>query len=117
MSDSTYTIDATGKRLGRVATEAATVLMGKHKTTFAKNKEGDTSVTIENASKLSIDERKREQKEYQRYSGYPGGRKTLRMEEVIEKKGYQEIVRNAVKGMLPKNKLQAPRLKRLNVTE
>lgn len=117
MADNTHTIDANGKKLGRVATEAAHVLMGKHGTSFARNKAGDTSVVIENAGKLSIDDKKREQKIYKRYSGYPGGQKTLRMEEVIEKKGYEAIVRNAVKGMLPKNKLQAPRLKRLTVSE
>ena len=117
MTTDTHTIDATGKKLGRVATEAATVLMGKHKSDFAPYKQGDTSVTIENASQLSISEKKREQKEYDRYSGYPGGRKTLRMEEVIEKKGYGEVVRMAVKGMLPKNKLQALRMKRLTISE
>lgn len=114
---STHTIDASGKALGRVATEAATYLMGKHSPTFRKNKEGDTSVKIVNASKLSISEKKREQELYSRYSGYPGGLRQLRMEEVIDKKGYREILRIAIKGMLPKNRLQAPRLKRLTISE
>ncbi|NBD74384.1 50S ribosomal protein L13 [Patescibacteria group bacterium] len=113
----TYTIDATGKKIGRIATEAARVLMGKHTPSYAPNKAGTTRVSIENASQLSITEGKLRQKEYDRYSGYPGGRSTLRMEEVIEKKGHKEIVRHAVKGMLPKNRLQAPRLKRLTVTD
>ncbi len=113
----TYTIDATGRKLGRVASEAARVLMGKHTTGYAPHKAGTTHVVIEHAGKLVIDEGKLLQKEYDRYSGYPGGRSTLRMEEVIEKKGHREIVRRAIKGMLPKNRLQAPRLKRLTVTD
>lgn len=117
MSDSTYTIDAKGKKLGRVATEAAMVLMGKHVPGFRPNKEGDVSVTIENAGKLSVTEKKLEQKNYKRYSGYPGGLKHSRMEEVVDKKGMKEVVRTAIKGMLPKNKLQTPRLKRLTVTD
>lgn len=116
MSD-THTIDATGKKLGRVATEAATYLMDKHTTDFARHKEGSTKVVIENASKLSIDEKKLEQKIYDRYTGYPGGRRELKMEEVIEKKGYTEILSTAIRGMLPKNRLQAPRMKRLVIHE
>lgn len=117
MSSSIHTIDASGKALGRVASEAATYLMGKHAPTFRRNKEGDASVTIVNASKLSISEKKQGQEVYSRYSGYPGGLRQLRMEEVIEKKGYREILRIAIKGMLPKNRLQSPRLKRLSISE
>ncbi len=113
----THTIDATGKALGRVATEAALHLMGKHTPAYRPNKAGDTSVIITNASKLSIPEKKRAQELYSRYSGYPGGLKQLRMEEVIDKKGYREIVRIAVKGMLPKNRLQSVRMKKLSITE
>jgi large subunit ribosomal protein L13 len=113
----THTIDAAGKSLGRVATEAATHLMGKHTPAFRRNLPGTTSVTIVNVSKLKISEKKRVQELYSRYSGYPGGLTQLRMEEVIAKKGYTEIVRVAVKGMLPKNRLQAPRMKRLTISE
>lgn len=120
MSDTntqTHTIDATGKRLGRVASEAASILMGKDRTDFARNKNPNVQVLIENASKLNISEKKKEQKEYVTYSGYVGGQKHTPMEEVIEKKGYGEVVRRAVSGMLPKNRLQAPMLKRLTVSE
>ena len=117
MADKTYTIDATGKKLGRIATEAATILMNKHTPAFRKNIEGDTNVVVENASKIVIDEKKLVQKKYGSYSGYPGGLSFKRLEEVIEQKGHGDALRRAVKGMLPKNRLQAPRLKRLSITE
>ena len=113
----TYTIDAAGKRIGRVASEAARVLMGKHLPTYEPNKAGDVSVSITNASQLEITEAKRDQKTYTRYSGYPGGLKTETLEQVIEKKGVSEAVRRAVYGMLPSNKLRAPRMKRLQISE
>ena len=113
----THTIDATGKRLGRVATEVATILMGKHRADCVKNRVPDVLVTVDNASKLLIDERKRTGKVYQRYSGYPGGLKECTMAKVIEKKGYEEVVRKAVYGMLPNNRLRAPRMKKLTVND
>jgi len=113
----THTIDAAGKRLGRIATEAAHLLMGKHRTDVVRHQVLPVTVTIENASKLLIDEKKREQKEYDRYTGYPGGRRVLSMEKLIDKKGYREIVRKAVYGMLPSNKLRAVRMKQLTISE
>jgi len=117
MADTTYTIDATDKKLGRIATEAATVLMGKHVPGFRPNKEGEVSVTIKNASKLSITDKKLTQKQYANYSGYPGGLSQQSLRMLTEKKGFREALRKAIKGMLPKNKLQTPRMKRLHVTE
>lgn len=111
-----YTIDATGKRLGKVATEAATYLIGKNLPTFVKNIAPDVLVTIENASKLDIPE-KRKNDIYQSYSGYPGGRSEETLEHLGERLGYSEAVRRTVKGMLPKNKLQSVRMKNLIVTE
>jgi large subunit ribosomal protein L13 len=70
-------------------------------------------VTIDNASKLLIREPKKDQKTYTRYSGYPGGLKSATLREVIAKKGHTEVLRLAVKGMLPKNKLQSVRMKNL----
>jgi large subunit ribosomal protein L13 len=113
----THTIDATGKRLGRLATEVATILMGKHRADCVKHQVVDVQVTVENASKLVLDERKLQGKRYDRYSGYPGGRTEETMAQVIEKKGYSEVVRKAVRGMLPSNRLRAPRMKRLTVTD
>jgi len=111
-----YTIDATAKRLGKVATEAATVLLGKDKADFAKHTVADVVVKIENASKMDIPEKKKTEI-YQSYSGYPGGRKTETLEHLGKRLGYAEVVRRTVKGMLPKNKLQALMMKNLIITE
>lgn len=112
-----YTLDAQEKSIGRVATEAAVVLMGKNTPSYKPNIAPDVSVRIVNASKANISEKKKGQKTYERYSGYPGGLKSSTMGEVIEKKGYEEVFRMAVKGMLPKNKLQSIMMKNLIVEE
>src|SRR3954466_3412959 len=100
-----YTIDAQGKRPGRIATEIAVLLMGKNRTDFARNKIPLVTVEVTNASSMWIDAKKKKEKTYVRHSGYPGGLKTESMEQVIAKKGAGEILRKAVLGMLPKNKL------------
>jgi len=112
-----YTLDATNKKIGRVATEAAVYLMGKNKPDFAKNKIPAIKVEITNASKASIIDSKREQKTYARYSGYPGGLRKPNMATVIEKKGYSELFKEAVSGMLPKNKLRSKMMNNLIITE
>lgn len=111
-----HSIDATGKRLGKVATEAASVLMGKDQPTFAKHLVEDVRVEITNASKLDLPEKKKDEI-YQSYSGYPGGRRTETLEHLGERLGYSEVVRRTVNGMLPKNKLQKRLMKQLTVTE
>jgi large subunit ribosomal protein L13 len=112
-----HTIDARGKRLGRVASEVAVLLMGKHRTDVTRHQAAAVSVSVENASKLLLDEKKRQQKTYQRYSGYPGGQSEMTMNKVIEKKGDSEVLRKAVYGMLPGNKLRAVRMKNLTISE
>ncbi|MEX0932284.1 MAG: 50S ribosomal protein L13 [Parcubacteria group bacterium] len=112
-----YTLDARGKRPGRLATEVAVLLMGKNRTDFARNKLPDVEVEVEGASLLNIDAKKREAKIYYHHSGYPGGLKPESMEKVIEKKGAKEVLRRAVSGMLPKNKLRAQMLKRLTIKD
>lgn len=112
-----YTIDATNKKLGRVASEAAKILIGKDKTSFARNIVVDVTVVVTNTSKADIPEKKLEQKTYNHYSGYPGGLKTESMTTIISKKGYSEIFRKAIYGMLPTNKLRAKRIKNLRITE
>ncbi|MDP3958027.1 MAG: 50S ribosomal protein L13 [bacterium] len=112
-----YTIDANGKSVGRIATEAALCLMGKKQSGFKKNVVHDVEVKVVNASKLRIPAKKLSQKTYTRYSGYPGGLKQPTMAEVIEKKGVGEVVRHAIHGMLPKNTLRPKRMKRLTVIE
>lgn len=111
-----YVIDANGKRLGKVATEAASALLGKNSPEFARHTAADIIVRIENASKLDIPEGKKTEI-YQRYSGYPSGRTEETLEHLGKRLGYAEVVRRTVKGMLPKNKLQKPRMQNLEVSE
>ena len=112
-----YEIAAAGKKLGRVATEAANILMGKNDPSFRKHTAPDVTVTITNARMLDISSNKAAGKVYTRYTQYPGGLRKETLSEVLEKKGASEAMRRAVKGMLPKNKLQAVMLKNLVVTE
>ncbi len=112
-----HTIDATNQKLGRVASQAAALLCGKASTDFARNKMPVTKVEITNASKISITETKKKTKTHSRYSGYPSGLKKETLERTIEKKGYSEIIRKAVSGMLPKNKLRSKMLLNLKVSE
>jgi large subunit ribosomal protein L13 len=112
-----YTVDATNKSLGRVATEVATLLMGKNDPTFARNVVSSNVVTVTNASKIKVDPKKLSEKTYNSYSGYPGGLKVSTMSHVVSKKGYAEVVRTAVKGMLPDNKLKNEMMNHLTVTE
>lgn len=112
-----YTIDATNKNLGRVASEAAKALLGKLSPTFQKNKVADVSVEVINVSKINLSEKKLKSKQYASYSGYPGGLSFASMEAVIAKKGVSEIVRRSIYKMLPKNKLQDRRIKLLKIKE
>ena len=112
-----YTLDAENKKIGRIATQAAVYLMGKNSPDFARNNMSEDTVEIINASKVSIDSKKLTQKTYSRYSGYPGGLKQPTMEKVIAKKGYSELFREAVSGMLPKNKLRQKMMNNLTITE
>lgn len=111
----TYTIDATDRTLGRVASEAAHALLGKRSVHFTKNQALPVTVVIENASKLHLPERRTKGKVYTRYSGYPGGLYETRMDEMIAKKGIAEVVKKTIDGMIPRNKLRKPRMKNLMV--
>jgi len=111
-----YTIDAAGKRLGRIATEAAHVLLGKDQPDVVKNLVAPVTVKITNVSKLDISE-KRAQEEFQTYSGYPGGQKIETLGHLANRRGYGEVVTRVISGMLPKNKLHKLRMRNLEVTE
>lgn len=111
-----YTIDATGKRLGKVATEAASYLIGKNSTSVARNVVTPVTVHILNASKMDVSTKKVKDI-YQTYTQYPGGLKSETLEHLGKRRGYGEVVRRTIRGMLPKNKLQELMLKNLNVTE
>jgi len=115
-TNKTHTIDAAGKRLGKVATEAATILIGKNEPTFAKHIMSDVVVTIENASKLDIPEKKKSEI-YQSFSGYPGGRKEETLDHLATRLGIAEVIKRTVNGMLPKNKHQKPLMKQLIINE
>lgn len=112
----TYTIDAAGKRLGKVATEAARVMLGKDQANFSRHTIADVKVSIVNASKLDVSDKKMGEL-YQSYSGYPGGRRTETLEHLAERRGYAEVVRRTIGGMLPNNKLKKPLLANLTITE
>lgn len=111
-----YTLDATGKKLGRIASEAATLLTGKNMPDFKPNVVSGAKVAIINASKVDLAPIKLKE-EYTRYSGYPGGLTHETREHLIARKGYKEIFEKAVFGMLPANRLRKPTLKNLTVTE
>ncbi len=111
------TIDATNKKIGRIAQEAATILMGKDSPLYVTNKVITEGVHIINASKADISEKKKDQKEYKWFTGYPSGLKSRTMDEVITKRGVSEVYRKAIMGMLPKNRLRAEMIKKLKITE
>lgn len=113
----THTIDATEKALGRTASAAAVLLMGKNEASFENNQLSKNKVIIKNASKAKISLKKLDTKLYEKYSGYPGGFSEQKMSKVIERKGYEEIFRLAVYGMLPANKLRPKMMKNLQVID
>lgn len=117
MEKKEYQIDATGKRLGKLATEVASLLLGKNRTDFVKYKTPDVAVKVVNVSKLDITEKKAEQETYQTYSGHPGGRTVETLGHLAQRRGYAEVVRRTIRGMLPKNKLQKERMERLSISE
>ncbi|HBH71500.1 MAG: 50S ribosomal protein L13 [Parcubacteria group bacterium GW2011_GWC1_42_11] len=113
----TYKIDAKGKSVGRVATEAASVLMGKTSPAFQKHIAADVEVVIENASKATIAPSKLGEVHSKTYSGYPGGLRERTIGYTIEKKGYAEVFLRAISRMIPRNRLHKIRMKNLKVTE
>ncbi len=112
MTLETKTIDATGKTLGRLATEVATLLIGKNKPDFVPYKEMGERVIIRNVDKLKFSGRKFEQKKYYHHTGYLGHLKEKPLK-VLFREDPAEVLRKAVLGMLPKNKLRERMIKRL----
>ena len=109
-----YLIDAGSMPLGKLAVVIADKLMGKSKVTYTPHIDNGDYVVVINAKNVVVTGEKMTQKKYYRHSGYPGGIKELKLEEVIEKNPAR-VIEEAVKGMLPKNKLAAERMKRLRV--
>lgn len=112
-----HTIDAKGKRLGRIASQAATILMGKNEPSYKRNVAPAVRVEIINTKDIAIGEKKIQQKKYMNYSGYPGGLYATSLKDLIEKKGLKEAVRLAVYGMLPTNKLRSRMMTRLVIKD
>ncbi|WP_062293900.1 50S ribosomal protein L13 [Demequina phytophila] len=109
-----YVIDATDVVLGRLASQAASLLRGKHKATFAPHVDGGDFVIVINAEKIAISGNKLTDKMVYRHSGFPGGLSAVPIGELLEKNP-RRVIENAVKGMLPKTKLGAAQLKHLKV--
>jgi len=107
-------VDAQGKVLGRIATEIATVLMGKHRPEYTPHVDCGDYVVVTNAAGIVLTGRKAEQKHMTHYTGYPGGLRSKTYAEVLEKHP-ERIIENAVRRMLPKNRLGRQMLKKLKV--
>ena len=113
----THDINAAGKSLGRVATEAAKALMGKMSPDYTPNKHSDVKVTVVNASKMNKREQKLTNKMYRTYSGYPGGVRDESLRSLNTRKGHGAALRVAISRMLPRNTLRVARLKNLVISE
>ncbi len=109
-----HVVDAKDRILGRLATDVARLLMGKHKPMFSRHLDTGDFVVVVNAEKVLVSGNKPKQKLYYRHSGYPGGFKSITLEEML-KANPTRVIEHAVKGMLPKNRLGSSMLKKLRV--
>jgi large subunit ribosomal protein L13 len=109
-----HVVDASGFELGRLASRIAVVLRGKHKPTFTPHVDVGDFVVVVNATQIQLTGKKADQKKYNHYSGYPGGLKTKAAGDV-RRDDPERMIRQAVKGMLPKNRLSRQLIKKLKV--
>ena len=109
-----YVVDATDETLGRLATRIARVLEGKHKPTYTPNLDSGDHVIVLNASRITVTRDKLESKIYARHSGYPQGFKEETLGHLLARRP-EEVIRRAVKGMLPHNRLGTQQLRKLKV--
>jgi large subunit ribosomal protein L13 len=107
-------VDANGQTLGRLATQIADALRGKRKPEYTPHVDTGDFVVVINAEKISVTGNKRAEKRYYRHSGYPGGLKSRTLEEMLERRP-EEVIRIAVKGMLPRNRLARKQITKLKV--
>lgn len=107
-------VDADGATLGRLATQIATILRGKHKTTFTPSLDTGDPVIVVNAAKIKVTGNKLKDKMYVRHSGYPGGFRAESLERLLERRP-EEVIRRAVRGMLPQNRLGEQMIRKLHV--
>jgi large subunit ribosomal protein L13 len=111
-----FVVDAKDKTLGRLATQIATILRGKHKATYTPHFDAGDYVVVVNANQIHLSGNKWDQKNYISYTGYPGGQRTINAKDLNVKKPIA-IVENAVRGMLPKNRLGRDMFRKLFVYE
>ncbi len=109
-----YVLDAEGKTLGRLATEAASILRGKRKPIYTPHVDTGDYVIVINAEKIEVTGKKRKEKIYKRHTGYPGGLREITFDK-LQAKNPEEIIRHAVKGMMPKGPLGRQMYKKLKV--
>ena len=109
-----YLVDANGQVLGRLATRIANILRGKNNPTFTPHQDTGDFVIVVNAEKIAVTGNKRADKLYHRHSGYPGGLRTRTFEQMITRRP-EEVIRIAVKGMMPRNRLARKQLTKLKV--
>ena len=109
-----YVLDAEGKTLGRLASEAASILRGKKKPIYTPHVDTGDYVIIINAEKVEVTGKRRKEKIYKRHTGYPGGLREITFEK-LQAKNPEEIIRHAVKGMMPKGSLGRQMYKKLKV--
>jgi large subunit ribosomal protein L13 len=109
-----YVVDAEGKTLGRLASQIANVLRGKTKPEFTPHCDTGDFVVVINAEKVTVTGNKMDQKRYWRHSGYPGGIRSRTLREMLDRQP-EEVLRKAVKGMLPRNKIGRAQLNKLKV--
>lgn len=107
-----HSIDAEGQALGRLAVKVSTLLRGKHKATYQPHKDEGDIVEVINISKVTFSSKKMSQKVYHHYSGYPGGLKTRKMSDIFATRP-GEVLRRAVREMLPDTRLRTAMMKRL----
>ncbi len=112
-----YKIDAQGKKLGRVCSEAASIIMGKNSTSFAKNNVAEATVEISNVNMADISAEKKIKDKYVTFTGFRGGLNTETLAALIARRGMGEVFRRAVYRMLPNNKLRDKRMKNLTIKE
>ena len=112
-----YTIDAQNKKIGRIASEAASILMGKNLPTFTKNTVAESKVEILNVAKADVTAHKKEKDIYVTYTGSRGGLNHESLGHMIGRRGMSEVFRKAILRMLPNNKLRDPRMKNLTIKE
>lgn len=112
-----YTIDAQGKKIGRVASEAAGYLIGKNSIKFARNLAPEVKVSIVNCAKAYVNSKKKQDKKYVTFTGFRGGINTETLGDLIERKGISEAFERAVYRMLPSNSLRKTMMKNLTISE